>query len=458
MGSTATEDAPARAPGEEEHNSGKAGSVKKAVSRKTRSRKKSPGKKTVTKDMHANGETTGKATPAARQSAGKARTKARRAAPNPAQKEQPAPATGSETGSAHTAAAADKPATDSRSISWMSAQAVSALNAVKANQAKKAEALLARVEKPVPGKPGITELPEQTSEDLIEEFPGMEMTEPVAAPLSTAQEPPKTSAAATGDTPAVAQKETIVMQDKPDTQETAATEAAGNTPEVAATTSSEPGATASTEAIIAEQARPRGLPVRPIVMTAFLALLAFSGYRYWQENRDSGVTAPPVAGSFNERVQGATWDDIPKQEAIAVVGTASGEQAEPVAKTPDTAAGVAVQQDTAETGEPAATAAMETPGPAIQAIPREPETVTAEPAVDAAPPPADRAETQTAEPAELTTSEPPPPETTTVVTQPARPVQPQPGYGAPGYGYYPRQPNWQQPYYQPAYPQQYPAR
>jgi hypothetical protein len=457
MGSTATEDAPARAAGEDEQNSGKAGSVKKTVSRKTRSRKKSPGKKTVTKDMQATGESTSKAAPAATQAAGKSRTKTQRAERNPAPQEQPAPPGESETGSADTATTADKPATDSRSISWMSAQAVSALNAVKANQAKKAEALLARVEKPVPGKPGITELPEQTSEDLLEEIPGMEVTAPVAMPSSTAQEPLKTTAAATGDTPVI-QQETIVMQDKPDTQETVATQAAGKPPEVAATASNEPGATAGTEAIIATQARPRGLPVRPVVMTVFLALLAFSGYRYWQENRDSGVTAPPVAGSYKESVQGAAWDDIPQQDAIAVVGTATGEPAEPVATTPENAAGVAMQQDTAETGEPAGTAAMETPGSATKSIPREPDSFTAEPAVDVAPLPADRAETQTAEPAELTSSEPPPAETTTGVTQPARPVQPLPGYGAPGYGYYPRQPNWQQPYYQPAYPQQYPAR
>ncbi|HYQ70821.1 MAG TPA: hypothetical protein VET88_02715, partial [Gammaproteobacteria bacterium] len=51
---------------------------------------------------------------------------------------------------------------DTRSISWMSEQAVNALNAVRKNQARKAESLLARVEKPVPGKASITELPEQT--------------------------------------------------------------------------------------------------------------------------------------------------------------------------------------------------------------------------------------------------------------------------------------------------------
>jgi hypothetical protein len=195
-------------------------------------------------------------------------------------------------------------------------------------------------------------------------------------------------------------------------------------------------------------------------MTVFLALLAYSGYHYWQENRDSGVTAPPVAGGYQESLQGSdtAWDDIPQQDAIAVVGTTPGEESAPAAATPDTAAEVAAQPDTAAPEEPAATAATQPPASTIETIPWKPDTGTAQPAVDVVPAPAEQAEIETAEPAELTSSEPPAPQAETVVTQPARPAQPQPGYGAPGYGYYPPQPNWQQPYYQPAYPQQYPAR
>jgi len=239
------------------------------------------------------------------------------------------------------------------------------------------------------------------------------------------------------------------MQDKPGEQETTAADAAA---------SKEAAATASTEAVVAAQAQPRGLPVRPIVMTVFLALLAFSGYHYWQENRDSGVTAPPVAGTYKESVQGAAWDDIPQQEAIAVVGTTGGEEAAPAAATIDNTAEVAAQPDTNAAAGPAGTPATQPPGPAIEAATWKPDTGTALPAADVAPPQADQAEIITAEPAEVSGGEPPPPQAAPVVTQPARPVQPQPGYGAPGYGYYPPQPNWQQPYYQPAYPQQYPAR
>ena len=90
MGSTATEDAPAGAAGENQHNSGKAGSVKKAVSRKARSGKKSPGKKTVTKDTQTNGGSTGKAAPAATQAAGESREKAQRVHSNTTSQEQPA--------------------------------------------------------------------------------------------------------------------------------------------------------------------------------------------------------------------------------------------------------------------------------------------------------------------------------------------------------------------------------
>jgi hypothetical protein len=188
-------------------------------------------------------------------------------------------------------------------------------------------------------------------------------------------------------------------------------------------------------------------------MTVFLAMLAYSGYRYWQENRESGVTPAPVAGSYEESVQGASWDDIPQQEAIAVVGTTSGEQSAAAATAPDTAAEVAAQPGTTATDGLAAIPATEEPDrSATTAIPWKPDTGAAQPAAEVAPPPAEPAETETAEPAELTTSEPPP-KPAAVANQPARPAQPQPGYG-----YYPPQPNWQQPYYQPGYPQQYPAR
>ncbi|MGD8630004.1 MAG: hypothetical protein PVG72_04660 [Gammaproteobacteria bacterium] len=470
MGSTATEDSRAKAAVKDGRDSGKAGTARKAVSRKTRSGKKPSGKKTVPKNRQTDASQADKPLPAVKQAAGKSRKKA--------QPEQPVPQ--AEDVAINTTTATDKPAADTRSISWMSAQAISALNAVKANQAKKAESLLARVEKPVPGKPGITELPVQTSEDLLEEFPGMEAAAPAAAPAAASQEPVKTPPAAAGDTPKV-QKETTVMQDKPEEQEPAATESAENTTETAVTadtTSTEPAAVASTEAVVAAQAQSRGLPVRSIVMTVFLALLAYTGYNYWQENRDSGVTAPPVAGSYKESTQGAAWDDIPQQQAIAVVGTTTGEAPAPAATTPDNAAEVAAQPDATATDELASTPARETPGSAIETTHWKPDTGAAQPAADVVPPPADQAAIEAAQPtadvapppaeqaaietaepaAAVTTSEPPQPKAAAVVTQPARPARPQPGYGAPGYGYYPPQPNWQQPYYQPAYPQQYPAR
>jgi hypothetical protein len=451
MGSTATEDARAKAAVKDGHNSGKAGTGRKAVARKTRSDKKSPRKKPVPKNRQTNRGKTDKPLPAVKKAAGKPRKKA--------QPEQPVPQAESVAINTDAATATDKPAEDSRSISWMSAQAISALNAVRANQAKKAESLLARVEKPVPGKPGITELPVQTSEDLLEELPGVEAAAPAVAQTIAAQEPEKTPPAAAGDTPKV-QKEKTVMQDKPHDQETATTESAETTTETAATAAAgtEPGAKASTEAVVAAQAQSSGLPVRPIVVTVFLAMLAFSGYQYWQENRDSGVTEPPLAGSYKESVQGAAWDDIPQQEAIAVVGKTTGEEPAPAATAPGNAAEVAAQPDKSATDELASTPATQPPGSAIETTPWKPDTGTAQPAADVVPQPADQAASETAEPAEIKTSEPPQPKAAAAVTQPARPAPPQPGYGAPGYGYYPPQQNWQQPYYQPAYPQQYPAR
>jgi rhodanese-related sulfurtransferase len=56
-------------------------------------------------------------------------------------------------------------------------------------------------------------------------------------------------------------------------------------------------------------------------------------------------------------------------------------------------------------------------------------------------------------PADVTGSATPQAEAGTAAQPSALPVQPQPGYGAPGFGYYP-----QQPYYQPGYVPQYPTR
>jgi hypothetical protein len=481
MGSTAATDAPAKTAGNDKNDSDKTAAVKQDVARKSPQGGKTAGKQPVSRNRKADAGITEKprkkAAPAGNQTAGKSRRKNRSATRETGRPDMIAPQTGGpETADATTAAAAmtENPANpadkDSRSISWMSAQAVSALNAVKASQARKAESLLARVEKPVPGRPGITELPEQTIEDLLEEFPGMEAATP-AAPDSTApQETTTTPPAAAGDTRTI-QKEGTVMQEKPGTQETTAVEAAANTSEPTATAASESGestATASTETIIAAQAQRRELPVRPIVVAVFLVMLAFSGYHYWQENRDSGVAAPPpVAGSYNGSAREADWGDIPQKSAIAVVGatreeqpaTAATESARPaeVATQPENPAGYGFA-DSPVAEPPASAATMDTGSMAVQ------------PAVDTAPSPPAQAEMEAPQSAKITASQPPQageitasepqqPQATAVAAPPARPAQPQPRYGAPGYGYYPQQPNWQQqPYYQPAYQQQYPAR
>ncbi|MGD8618075.1 MAG: hypothetical protein PVH54_02695 [Gammaproteobacteria bacterium] len=489
MVSTATEDAPAGTAGKGKNDSDKAGTVKQAAARKSPAGKKASGKKTATRNRQAAGSGTeksrNKAAGASKQAAGKSRRKAQPASRNKARPEKVAHQTGGQTADAEATAAdavtgnaANKAGDDSRSISWMSAQAVSALKAVKASQARKAESLLARVEKPVPGKPGITELPEQTSEDLLEEIP-----EPEAA--AAAAPGPATSQETTISIP-TNQKEAIVMQEKPGEVETTAAEAAGNTTDNAATevpatavnAGPEPETTASPETVVAARAQPRGLPARPIVMTVFLAMLAYSGYHYWMDKRDSHVAPPPVADSFSQRVQDAAWDDIPQQEAIAVVGAPSGEQSAPAATAPEEAAAAPLPSDTATAGGFASTTAMEAPGSAAAGTSG---VDVMQPAAIAAPPPAAQAEMETPEPAEATDSDVPesakvtdyeapepaaitatepsqPPQAETAAAPPARPVQQQPRYGAPGYGYYPQQRNWQQPYYQPARPPQYPAR
>jgi hypothetical protein len=439
MGSTVKEDALAGAPDE-----GKAGTVKQAVTRKTTAKKKATSKKP--------GKT-----------AKKPRHKAQAKDGKTAQPKQVASAAGNEATAAETAAAAaltpedaNQAVADPRSISWMSAQAVSALKAVKANQARKAESLLARVEKPVPGRAAITELPEQTSDDLLEELPEMEAPAVMATPQATTP----TSPAAAGGEPTIT-KEATVMQDKPGEQETTAIEVETSPaqPAVEAAASATETATASEEAVVAAQAQQRGLPVRPIVMTVFLGLLAYSGYRYWQENRDTFVAAPPVAGSYSESEQDAGWDDIPRQEAIAVVGEASGKPAAPPATVPGVENEAAAPGNTTA-GDDLAPGTVTQPG-GTTATPTywKPDVSPAPQETASAPVPAVQAEMETPEPADTTATEPAQPEPAAVVAPPAQPAQPQAPYGAPGYGYYPQQPNWQQqPYYRPTYPPQYPAR
>jgi hypothetical protein len=255
------------------------------------------------------------------------------------------------------------------------------------------------------------------------------------------------------------------MQDKPGEHETTAVETetspaqpAADAPQahIEAPASAPETATASTEAVVAAQVQQRGLPVRPIVMTVFLALLAYSGYRYWQDNRDTFMPGSPVAESYTESEQGAGWDDIPQQEAIAVVGEKPKTPSAPVATEPGVENAVATQGDTTA-GDDLATGTQTQPA-GTTATPWEPDVSTAPPATDPAPVPAAQAEMETPEPADITATEPAQPEPAAVVAPPAQPAQPQPPYGAPGYGYYPQQPNWQQPYYRPGYPPQYPAR
>jgi len=471
MGSTATDDMPAKKAGKSKLKSddSKAGAVRKTAARKAPAGKKASGKKTVARNRQTDAGGTEKPRKkpavAGKQAAGKSRRKspaATRKTAGPENVTQQTVELVADADPAEVAAAAantaDEATGDSRSISWMSAQAVSALNAVKASQAIKAESLLARVEKPVPGKPGITELPEQTSEDLLEEIPEPEAAAPAVPAPVTSQETTTSSPAAAGDAQTI-QKEASAMQEKPDEQESTAAEAAETktenvateapaTPTADAVPESGAAATASKDAVVAAQAQPRGLPARPIVMTVFLAMLAYSGYHYWQDNREPQVTAPPVTDSFTVGVESASYSDIPQQEAIAVVGTTTeGEQPASATTAPGQANEVPAQPDTSIDNGFAATTATDSPGSAADG---DTGVTTAQPAAETAPSPAAQAEMKAAEPAEATAAEP---------AQPAQPQpQPQPRYGAPGYGYYPQQPNWQQPYYQPAYPQQYPAR
>jgi hypothetical protein len=480
MGSTATNDPQTGAGDKGKQVSDKAGAAGHAAAQTSPADETALPRNRQAGECGSESPRAGKAAPAESKAAGKRGNKTGSATGKTVKTGNPEPQTGEPAADTDRAIAPAVPAPatnqtseDSRSISWMSAQAISALNAVKASQARKAESLLARVEKPVPGRPAITELPEQTSEDLLDEFSGVEATAPAARDTLVQREATPASA---GDNPTI-QKEGTFMQEKPGEQEptNAATEAAAiATESAAASTSPETGATAGTAATMTAPSQRRELPVRAIVMTVFLLLLAFSGYRYWQENRESGVVAPPpTAGGYSSSVREADWDDIPQQSAIAVVGTSTGEQGTHAAPEPDDAA-----RATPQTWTPAGSQAATAPSTAATAD--NTGSVAAQAAAETAPPPPAETEMATPQPAGASADEPTQmatpqpagtsadeptqtespaqPQAAAVATPPVSPAQRQPRYGAPGYGYYPQQPAWQQPYYQPGYPQQYPSR
>jgi len=357
-----------------------------------------------------------------------------------------------------TAPISDSPTDDPRSLAWMSAQAVSALNAVRASQAEQARELLARAEKPpvrhaaVAGQPGEHSAASATGHAADGSSAAQLATDAAPAPEDHHGPEPDTSAlpaaAASPPRPETVKTASAASQEEPEAQAIPETLAV---PEVAAALPQE-------QEPLPHAAPRNRLPLRPAVLAGVLAVAGLLVYWSWPATDDA---AGPAAV---QEVLTST-DDTPGVEIqqTELIPVAAGTPDRPVAApaTGETWSPVtepAWPEPQADTGEPA-TASV-------------PEAVTNAAQPPATPPasPASAAAAANSSPAGKTTTD-----TTTkpvAAVQPAAPAQPavpvppatttrqaapQPRYQAPGYSQYPQQPGWQQPYYRPAYPQ-YPSR
>jgi len=368
------------------------------------------------------------------------------------------------TAGAESAAAA---ASDPRSLAWMSARAVSALNAVREHQAEQARELLARAEKPPTRHTAAAGQTVEHSEAAAigKEAGSVPATPPVTAPPAEDSRGPQPDS---GATPAAA-----ASPPSPDTDEAASSTIRAAEPEQPATRETpaapaaalpqdikpSPAPASGGQQHVIPPAAPRNRwALRPAVLAGMLAVAGLLIYGFWPADDAAGPAAVPDALMAGD--DDASIVEVPPAEVISVV---AGKPARPAAaaatgETWNPATEPAWPEPEAATGQPA-TAGQSDP---VSTTPQRDKTAPASAAV--------ATDTVTTAPAGDTVGQ--------VTVQPAMPVQPaataqpvdpvppattprptatQPRYQAPGYGQYPQQPGWQQPYYRQTYPQ-YPSR
>jgi hypothetical protein len=346
---------------------------------------------------------------------------------------------------------------DPNSLAWMAAQAVSALNAVKASQAEKLQAMLAAAE---------------NSQPASAEQPGPEESQQAGHP---------------DESPAVAG---IPRHPSPVAEYPIAEGQTAQFPDTVPVTGEAAGEhrTVPVEQLVTARATSAGhrLPLRVLLLFGALAITGLLGYRYWFDGAEPvEVAAVPDAAMVGPS-QEQNLADIPLPRKAAITVVVDEPAVNPVPETAADAADAAGQAPAA-TRQPESAAAVQiapppqspTPvqspqvpeSPAVVLTPAAPETGTAgEPAalaerhaaggtgrqetenrrVEASAAPVRETDTPaSSSPAASAAAAPPP---SRRVTRPS-----QPGYRNPGYGYYPQQPSWQQRYRNPGY-SQYPSR
>ncbi|MGD2137250.1 MAG: hypothetical protein PVJ66_05500 [Gammaproteobacteria bacterium] len=362
-------------------------------------------------------------------------------------------------------AAGETAAEDPRSLSWMSEQAVSALNAVKASQRRQARTLLenAQRQKPPAGKaspdmppPASTDLAPQATVPVGSSAPangtssGGTREAAEAGPPEGAAVPAASGTAGASpvgmpatDRPAGAPETGgMDMQAPPadlpvTTAEPESTGGGNATPDTKPASTGGPQGTApaSDSAVPARPVRSvRTRWLRPRTLVAMLAAAGLLVYQLLPEKGDGDtVSAPPPAPHVAVEPASGAAASSPATAATAPANSGDAANAAPEATAEWVPAPEPVREPPAG---PQAMAGRETPG-------------SDTPAVDT--PATDIITAEGTDPGSPQPAAPPADRPVEAAEQAARRTAPQPPSRPAGYGYYPRQPARRQPYHRPAY-------
>jgi hypothetical protein len=452
MGSTATGNKAKKTPVKKKKHSTRKKSARKATSKKTKSSAKPVKKKTTAKKKAANPKKAASKKTATRKKTARKKTKAKagtKPASKPAKQKDVTHVSGTTTRPPGKAAT-DATTEDSKSLSWMAAQAASALKAVRANQSERAQTLLAKAEI-TPSTPDNHR--KQTMPTLeavqsdVKQDAGADMASVPASSLSQSPETKTTAAsiavkhtvkevssakttapAVSGETAAAQPAPPTPLPDKPDAVTATASrdnaavrvEAMEKAQEKQAEVP--PAQEAAQVAAAISTAGSNRRPIRPMLLTGIILFIGLLGTRAWFSDDDTADIAATRSNPKTELASPTTGKSA--QEAIAAV------TGKPVAKAATT---------NTQTDNWAPTARPGWPTPAVRQQPLQP---------------ADRNNTgaMTGKQAAAGSRRVPVPQQHTgVAPQVSRPVAPQPGYYYPAYGYNPQQPVAPQPYYRPTY-------
>ena len=254
---------------------------------------------------------------------------------------------------------------DPKSLSWMAAQAVSALNVVKDHQAEKRRAMLAKAEQdkaqqgketetstkviaetetgkaPVPSSSETTKQKMQAGKDKKpEKGPVSVQTVPVAAaqartPTAQGTHAPTPAAPVTPGAGAAGNTHAGGVSGKPEDQRPPLPQA--KEPAV----SRQPAEPSSTrDLVVATAATRRRLPARPVLMAGIIAVAALLGYSYWNTGHDDKESITPLAEKASPEAAtqpAATLAEQAPPEAATPPTVMVGEQAPPDAASPPAA-------------------------------------------------------------------------------------------------------------------------